>query len=651
MMKVDPGLILLKTAKVIAALLLMCTLFHCNKWDLDRSNPNDPESDNHKPRLPVLTTTSPSEVTRSSVITGGNITDNGSGEIIARGVCWAKTENPDLTDNKTTDGPGTGNFISSISGLEPGTTYFVRAYATNSAGTAYGTQVSFNTLPYTVTDIDGNVYNTVKIGTQIWMAENLKTTRYRDGTNIPYITDKTDWTGQTTGAYCWDKNDISSKDIYGALYNWYAAVDGHYLCPAGWHVPTDDEWTILTNSVGGEATAGTELKEAGSAHWNTGVNGNNSSGFTALPGGIRWNGDFGYIGKEGDWWTSTINGTESAWRRVMNYTSSNVIRDDIMNLSSGLSIRCMEGEGKVLPLLTTAEAGSTTRTTLTSGGNILNNGGTEIINIGVCWGTSPNTSINVDNHTVLEGGPGSFSSTLTGLYINTTYYMRAYATNSVGTGYGNEISFVLWLNVSGEGVADLDGNTYKTVKIGLQEWMAENLKTTKYGDGLSIANVTDNAAWAGLTSAAYCWYNNDIVSNKSRYGAMYNFYAINTGKLCPRGWHVPSDDEWHALVYFLDPSSTLTQNESLTAGGKLKETGTIYWYEPNEGATNESGFNARPGGGRYVTVGQFFSIQSYGEWWTSTLPYTRTLSYDNTTVFRGTFAQPDHGFSVRCMKD
>jgi uncharacterized protein (TIGR02145 family) len=194
-------------------------------------------------------------------------------------------------------------------------------------------------------------------------------------------------------------------------------------------------------------------------------------------------------------------------------------------------------------------------------------------------------------------------------------------------------------------VKDCDGNVYKTVKIGTQVWMAENLKTTKYKDGTAIPLVTDDKAWATLTRPAYCWYNNNIV-NKGTYGALYNWYTINTNKLCPFSWHVPSDVEWTTLTTFLGGEDA--------AGGKLKETGTIHWKSPNTGATNETGFTALPNGYRYES-GSFFSIGNYGNWWSSSEFYTgsayyRLMDYSNGIVSSNGESNR-YGYSVRCLKD
>lgn len=198
-------------------------------------------------------------------------------------------------------------------------------------------------------------------------------------------------------------------------------------------------------------------------------------------------------------------------------------------------------------------------------------------------------------------------------------------------------------------MTDQDGNTYKTVTIGTQTWMAENLKTTKYNDGTPIPLVADNTAWIALMTPAYCWYKNKETVYKNIYGALYNWYAVNTGKLCPTGWHVPSHAEWITLVDYV--------GGEIVAGGKLKETGITHWYNPNEGATNESGFTALPGGCRTQPVGDFWGIYN-GLWWSST-EYEDdnscawdivVYSYYNDASSQD-WMHKSNGISVRCIKD
>jgi uncharacterized protein (TIGR02145 family) len=201
-------------------------------------------------------------------------------------------------------------------------------------------------------------------------------------------------------------------------------------------------------------------------------------------------------------------------------------------------------------------------------------------------------------------------------------------------------------NPSGS-ITDKDGNVYTSVNIGTQVWMVENLKTTKYNDNTNIPLVTENTAWANLTTPGYCWYNNDASTYKASYGAMYNWYALSTGKLCPTGWHVPTDDEWTTLTTFLGGANI--------AGGKLKETGTAHWLSPNTGATNETGFSAIPGGLRGYSNGIFISIGEYGYWWSSSLDFgnqffVRNLFYNAVLVWKSASDKQD-GLSVRCIKN
>lgn len=268
--------------------------------------------------VPTVTTAAVTNITGTTATSGGTIVFKRSGKIISKGVCWSTGISPTVADTKTIEGGGFGNFLSEITGLKEATVYYVRAYATNSAGTGYGMAMSFTTSSPTVTDMDGNIYQTVIIGYQTWMAENLKTTKYNDGTSIPLITINEEWSKLTTPGYCWYNNEEATyKNTYGALYNWYAVNTGK-LCPTGWHVPTMyEEWETLIIYLGGHRIAGGKLKEAGLDHWtrlNTGST--NETGFTALPGGIRnHDGTYLEIGVGGYWWSSTEADLTHAWGR------------------------------------------------------------------------------------------------------------------------------------------------------------------------------------------------------------------------------------------------------------------------------------------------------------------------------------------------
>ncbi len=196
----------------------------------------------------------------------------------------------------------------------------------------------------TITDIDGNVYHTVAIGTQIWMVENLKTTRYRNGDSIPNVTHGTTWTALNTGAYCWYNNDeASNKVIHGALYNYYSIADSRNIAPTGWHVAAEADWATLTTFLGGESEAGGKLKDSGSKNWkspNTGAT--NSSGFTALPGGCRsqYLGEFIKMGNYGLWWSSQASDPSYAWSRSLLYSNISLTRGYSYK-QYGFSVRCV----------------------------------------------------------------------------------------------------------------------------------------------------------------------------------------------------------------------------------------------------------------------------------------------------------------------
>lgn len=205
-------------------------------------------------------------------------------------------------------------------------------------------------------------------------------------------------------------------------------------------------------------------------------------------------------------------------------------------------------------------------------------------------------------------------------------------------------------------VTDIDGNFYNTVTIGTQVWMKENLKTTTFNDGTPISEVTDFTEWLSLNTPGYCWYDNNENANKETYGALYNWTAVVSGKLCPTGWHIPSDQEWQTLVLFIDPDAEAGFSESVDGGSKLKESGTVHWSEPNDDATNEYGFSALPGGCRLIYNNlNFYGIYEFGFWWSST-EYNDTriwivdMGYNYTNLARYTSAKLN-GESVRCVKD
>jgi uncharacterized protein (TIGR02145 family) len=206
---------------------------------------------------------------------------------------------------------------------------------------------------------------------------------------------------------------------------------------------------------------------------------------------------------------------------------------------------------------------------------------------------------------------------------------------------------------------DVDGNSYSIVKIGSQFWMAENLRTTRFNDGTKILLVENVSKWSGISSPAYCWYNNEEMQYKHNFGALYNWYAVQTGKLCPAGWHIPDDEEWKQLENSIGLSRSLTDSvgfRGTNEAAKLKNVTYHFWWRTDvEKATNESGYSALPGGGRSGSLGTFHGMPEATGWWSSTEYYSSTawmrgLYNSSNTIMRFPNYKKD-GLSVRCIKD
>ncbi|MBX2942092.1 MAG: hypothetical protein KF860_07085 [Cyclobacteriaceae bacterium] len=406
----------------------------------------DPTVDSIKIVTPTLTTGAATNITITTATSGGEITDDGGDNISIRGICWSTTENPTMVNDKIASSAGTAAFSSTMEGLVPNTKYYVRAFASNSAGTGYGNQISFTTLQ--------------------------------------------------------------------------------------------------------------EIK---------------------------------------------------------------------------------------LPILTTAEITDITLITASGGGEISSDGGSAITSKGLCWSTTQNPTI-ADSKTTNGTGTGNYTSALTGLIPNTTYYVRAYATNTVGTGYGGDVSFTTL-----DGIVDGDGNIYTTVAIGTQVWLQQNLKTTKYNNGDPIG--TTDPVYLNIdteTSPKYQWAYSGEESNVTTNGLLYTWYAVTDSRgVCPSGWHLPTSNEWEALIAYLGTSAV--------AGGKLKEEGTTHWGEPNTGATNESGFTALPSGYR-ARHGNYYQKNTTGNFWSATetnIGNGTVGSYilnKSNSEFNYGITHPNNGLSARCLK-
>ncbi len=330
------------------------------------------------------------------------------------------------------------------------------------------------------------------------------------------------------------------------------------------------------------------------------------------------------------------------------------------------SDKIFETSAPTIPSLYTAQAYEIGPYSAVSGGAILTDGGSLISSRGVCWSTRPAPTI-YDECTTDGTGSGSFESELTQLEPYTVYFIRAYATNSEGTGYGETFGLItLWDNSP---VSDINGNQYSTFQLGDQVWMAENLKVIHYSDGTPIDRVESTDQWLSLdvNSKAYARYDNSD-TDFGTYGALYTWSAAMNGSsssdeypgeiqgVCPDGWHLPSDSEWKQLEYDLGMSELDIRDDGWRGweeGGMLKQPGTSLWIEPNYLGTNESGFTAIPGGIR-DEEGLFRDKGSFAAFWSSTghedVALMRGLHSNRGNVLRENYSRKS-GLSVRCLKD
>ena len=489
--------------------------------------------------LPVVTTKIVTHVNSSSAICGGNV-DAGCSTVTAKGVCWSTSPNPTISDSHTVDGNGAGEFASTINGLTEGAIYYVRAYAANSVGIAYGEEVSFRThmpcpgMP-TVTDHEGNVYNTIQIGDQCWMKENLRTTTSpTTGTYlIPVAGTVSTYTGKQARWYNNDSATYAPMN-YGLLYNWNAAVDTFNtaygeisvntsssnavsmtftdyrrgICPVGWHLPSNAEWMAMADYVGSQIEYVCDGNHdfiakalASSEYWNScsgeccpgdqSQYSNNFTGFSVVPAGGFDGSSFIYAGNQTYFWSSLqYENGEAYYQYLRNNFAYAFINNYTVNLKlKGFSVRCLRDTGIVggddvasLPSVITSAVSSISATSATCGGNVTSDGGLTLTERGICWSTSPNPTI-ADNHTSEGGGTGEFTSSITGLIEGSTYYVRAYATNSEGTAYGEEVSFIA------ENIVPKTGNSSITT---CDSWIYDNGGSTgdyqNSSDGYLVVN-------------------------------------------------------------------------------------------------------------------------------------------------------------------
>jgi len=548
---------------------------------------------------PVVQTFAVENITSYSATCGGEVTADGGADVTSRGICWSTLQNPTINDNYTNDGTGTGVFSSSLTELSPNTNYYVRAYATNSIGTAYGQQTSFTTL-----------------------------------TNLPEVS-----TGNITNI------TASSATCGGNVIS-----DGGDIVTARGICWSTSQNPMLNDSHTEEGT--------GTGYF--------SSNITRLTAGTTY-----YVR------AYATNSAGTAYGQETSFTAL------------------------ALPTVSTSTVTDITASTAICGGHVTGTGGSNVTARGVCWSTSQSPTLN-DSHTSNGNDIGSFTSYIVGLASNTTYYVRAYATNSAGTAYGDEVFFTTEEIVVPIGdaqpcpgtptVTDHEGNIYNTVKIGNQCWTRENLRTTT-SPSTGTYLIPDTNAGPTLTGKQARWYNNDSTTYAPQnYGLLYNWNAavdtFNTAfgetsvnhdhqniqsvtfigsrrGICPVGWHVPSKAEWTQLTDYVSSQNEYTcggdSNFIAKALASTEGWHTCTWsalspcdvgYNPN--SNNASGFSIIPtglyGGGHYCFAYLWSSTQVSSEFWGYEAFYL-AIYYDITVVEIANDILSNTFYSVRCLRD
>ena len=628
----------------------------------------------------TVTTDSVSDITKYSAICGGEVTDDGGTEVTARGVCWGTSLNPTLDDSYTVDGSGVGSFTSSLTGLAMGTYYYVRAYATNSKGTNYGVCQSFRTLllgpPNVVT---------------VWVDHVMATTAKCKGFvaegpgNLPVM----------AHGFCWNTTgDPTLADSY--------TVDSSgmgYFTTVFTGLTPSTTYYIRAYATNSEGTAYGEQKtfttqDPSLPDVNTNYYSNVTKTTAMAGGGVTHDGN-APVTARGVCWNTTGDPTLAD-----NYTVDSTGTGEFTSMITGLtpgtryyyrayatnSVGTRYGWSNWFttmpysrPTVTTDYVTDVSTPTALCVGKVTDEGDAPVTARGICWNTYGNPTVENDHYTTDGTGPGSFSSTLTGLHPGIYYYVRAYATSAVGTSYGTTIMFRDGVNVEGQpclGSAqmyDVDGNAYNTVWIYDQCWMRENLRTTHYADNTPIAYGGNNTS----QTVAYRYYPNNNSGNVSTYGYLYNMAAARhvsgssneVQEICPDGWHLPSYNDWTSLQNYLiynyedyacqdsyDWSWNIAKALASKTGWISYNSLEMEYCSPAHypGSNNSTNFTALPAGSRRPND-PYTDFGSLTKFWSNTRNasnywYAMDINaYDSWISMEGVDAAV--GCSVRCIRD
>jgi uncharacterized protein (TIGR02145 family) len=510
----------------------------------------------------------------------------------------------------------------------------------------------------TATDQDGNTFEWINYGTQDWAIENAEVVTYRDGTEIPQVTDATEWANLTTGAWCYYGNDPTK----GKLYNWYAVMGIHdddpntpnkEFAPEGWHIPTDTEWTTLENyliangyNYDGATTENKIAKAmASTTGWNSSTNTggpgydqgiNNTSGFNAFAMGVRnFEGNFMLEGNNAIFRSSTEENSDTAWNRNLLYNIDYIYRNNGFK-QGGISVRFFRDASSV-----------------------------------GAYGILLNGIISAENNQIKNvADPTEAQDVTTKSYVDNSIsntYTQA-EVDALISSLKEQIDALQAATGSGT-VTDQDGNSYPYLTYGDQAWTVKNADVVTYRDGTPIPQVTDNTEWENLTTGAWSYHDNDPTKPR-----LYNWYAVmgihdndpNTPnkEFAPEGWHVPTDAEWTTLETYLIANGY--NYDGTTTGNKIAKAmaSTTGWNSStNTGAigndqslNNSSDFNAFPEGNRN-TSGSFYFEGGHAIFWSSTEfdtydAWSRYLVSNFSNLNRSdSYFDKRRGFSVRIVKD
>jgi uncharacterized protein (TIGR02145 family) len=606
---------------------------------------------------PTLTTASVTNIMYTTAECGGNVISDGGSTVTARGVCWSTTANPTIADDTTNNGTGTGNFTSNLTGLTENTTYHVRAYAVNAQGTSYGSEESFSTLALSVptvatASVSAITYTSAQCGGDVTSDGGLDVTDRGvcwSTTTAPTIADDTTNDGTGTGSF--------TSNLTGLTVNTTYYVRAYAINSLGTSYGSEVSFSTLAYTVPVLTTISVSAIDYTTAQ--SGGNITSDGGRDVTARGVCWSESQNPTiadnttsdGSGTGSFTSDLTGLSDG---TLYYVRAYATNSEGTGYGDEVSFTTLAYEP---PAVSTTSIITRTLTTSQGGGDVTFNGGGALTvdARGLCWSISHDPTI-ADDHSTDGIGMGTYTSNITGLTEGTVYYARAYATNIVGTGYGEEVMF------KGGRVFDYDGNEYTIVQIGSQWWLVENLMVTHYRNGDAIPNITNDAEWPGLSTGGYGTYGNDEQNvDTANYGRLYNWFAaVDARNIAPLGWHAPSDAEWQTLeiAHGMSPATAATTGLRATdrEAEKIREVGDAHWDSHVDiTATNLYGFTALAGGYRSNGDGTYRNIRRLAHFWTTTERYNdtawiRRIEHDEWRIRY--YDQPKTtGFSVRCVRD